>query len=101
MAVCRAALFKVFRISSNAGAGVGGRQRAIDGQAAGSRWRIGDITGVIMYARPRPTLRTVCQSRLHRVHQQEAVFLAAFVDNPAQAGEFRGRRIPRQVRRGR
>ena len=33
--------------------------------------------------------------------EEEAVFLAPFVDNPAQAGEFRGRENPARAKRGR
>ena len=83
---------------SNACTRVGGQQHAIDRQTAGSHGRIGEVTGVIMDARPRPILRTLRQPRLHRVqvNQEEAVFLAAFVDNPAQQANSAAVRIPRQ-----
>ena len=69
---------------------VGGQLPAIDRQTAGGYGRIGEVTDVIMDARPRPIHRTLCPPRLHRVqvNQEEAVFPAAFVDNPAPAGEF-------------
>ena len=50
MADCVAVLFNVFRIASNAGEGVGGQQRAIDGQPAGGLRRVVDHAGVIMHA---------------------------------------------------
>ena len=67
MAARLALWFKSSRRISNARVRVGGQQHAIDRQAAGSHGRIGDVTGVIMDARPRPILPKVGPSRLHRV----------------------------------
>ena len=52
---------------SNASVRVDGQPHVIDRQTTGGHGRIGEVTGVIMDARPRPILRALCQPRLHRV----------------------------------
>ena len=68
MAARLTVVFKLFRLISNARARISGQQHAIDRQAAGGHGRIGEVSGVIMDARPLPFLRTVRPSRLHRIH---------------------------------
>ena len=68
MAARLAVWFKFFRLTSNAHVRVGGQQLAINRQAAGNQGHIGEVSGVVMDARPQPMLRTVGPSRLHPVH---------------------------------
>ena len=64
---------------------VGGQQHAINRQAAGSHGRIGNVSGVVMDARPRPIFWTAYEPRLHRVHVNILHFFVIFPHRPQSA----------------
>ena len=69
MAARLAVGFKIFHLTSSARMRVVWQQHAIDRQAAGSHGRIGNVSGVVMDARPRPSLPTAGPFHLHRIKE--------------------------------
>lgn len=61
--------FRFIRRTSNARTRIGGQQYAIDQQAAGSLGCTGNVSGIIMHARPMSIFWTTDESRLYRIKE--------------------------------